>query len=334
MTSFRERNPYTIGLVGSLVLAVLVVVSFTYDSLPVIGGGTTYQAEFGDAAGLRPKDEVRVAGIKVGEVTDVELAGDHVLVSFRVEDIWVGDTSSAEIKIKTLLGRKFLALHPSGTGEQDPDLAIPRDRTVTPFDVTEAFEGLAGTVGAIDTEQLAAAFRTLSSTFENSPAHVRTALDGLTALSRTVASRDAQLAELLANANKVTAQLAGSSDEMERLIVDGNLLLTELNHRRQAIHKLLVGTRELAEQLNGLVADNDRRLGPALQQLDVVTSILQRHTDNIDRSLRLAGPYFRMLNNTAGSGRWVDSYLCGLIEDNRDPCTPPQLGGAAAGGGR
>jgi len=328
MRSFRERSPFAIGVAGTVAFLVLTLAVLNHEALPVIGGATGYRAEFTDAAGLRPDDEVRVAGIKVGEVTDVELAGDHVVVSFRIEDAddtWIGDHTTAEIRIKTLLGRKFLALRPTGDAEQDPDLAIPLDRTVTPFDVTAALEGLAGTVGAIDTEQLAEAFRTMSETFEGSPAHVRTALDGLTALSRTVASRDTELAELLAGTRRVTEILAGSSDDLDRLIGDGNLLLTELNNRRDAIHALLVGTRNLAEQLSGLVADNQERIGPALEQLDVVTGILVRHTENIDRSLRLAGPYFRVLNNSAGNGRWVDSYLCGLVEDNRDPCVAPRV---------
>jgi phospholipid/cholesterol/gamma-HCH transport system substrate-binding protein len=330
MRSFRERNPFVLGVVGTVTLAVLAAATFFLDELPVIGGATTYRAEFTEAAGLRPDDEVRVAGVKVGEVTDVELAGDRVLVSFRVEDTWVGNRTSAEIKIKTLLGRKFLALHPVGDADQDPGEPIPLARTVTPYDVTQAFEGLASTVGAIDTEQLAQAFRTISQTFEDSPEHVRTALDGLSALSRTIASRDEQLAQLLANTRTISQTLAGSSDELERLIEDGNLLLAELNNRRDAIHALLVGARQLAEQLSGLVADNQARLGPALRHLDVVTEVLQRHSANLDRSLRLAGPYFRVLNNTTGNGRWIDNYMCGLVPENRDPCTPPRL----PGGGR
>jgi phospholipid/cholesterol/gamma-HCH transport system substrate-binding protein len=323
MRSFRERSPVAIGLIGTLALVAIAAVVFFAKDLPIIGGGTVYQAEFSEAAGLRPDDEVRVAGIKVGEVTDVELAEDRVLVSFRISDAWIGDQTTAEIKIKTLLGRKFLALRPSGGAGQDPDRPIPLSRTVTPYDVTEAFEGLASTAGAIDTGQLAESFRTISDTFANSPQHVRTALDGLTALSRTIATRDNQLAELLANTRKISTTLAGSNDEFDKLISDGNLLLTELSNRRDAIHDLLVGTQRLATQLSGLVADNRARLGPALAQLDTVTTILQRHTADLDHSLRLAGPYFRTVNNTAGSGRWIDVYICGLIPENRNPCTPP-----------
>jgi len=330
MKSFRERNPATIGVIGSLALVAITLGVFFYQDLPVIGGGTKYTAEFSEAAGLRPDDEVRVAGIKVGEVTDVELVVDKVEVTFRVQDAWVGDATTAEIKLKTLLGRKFLALHPSGRTALDPDVAIPLDRTVTPYDVTEAFEGLANTAGAIDTDQLAESFRTISDTFADSPQHVRSALDGLTALSKTISSRDTQLAELLDNTRQVTETLAGSNDEFDRLIEDGNLLLTELANRRDAIHDLLVGTTDLAEQLSGVVADNQRQLGPALAKLDVVTGVLTRYADELDRGLEAAGPYFRLVNNPVGSGRWIDSYVCGLVEENRSPCIPKR----PSGGGR
>lgn len=330
MKSFKERNPLVLGVVGSVVAAALLTATLNYDSLPIVGSGTTYEAEFSEAAGLQPDDEVRIAGIKVGEVRDVTLADDHVQVRFRVKDAWVGDRTSVEIKIKTLLGRKFLSLRPTGNGVQDPDQPIGRERTVTPYDVTEAFNGLADTVGAIDTKQLADSFAAISETFKNSPAHVRSALDGLSALSKTVSSRDSEIAELLANARKITTTLANSNDDFDKLINDGNLLLTELDHRKQAIHDLLTGAQNLGTQLSGLVADNTDALGPALTQLKTVTDILQRQNDNLAKSLTLAGPYFRVVNNSLGNGRWLDSYLCGLLAENRDPCTPPK----ATGGGK
>jgi phospholipid/cholesterol/gamma-HCH transport system substrate-binding protein len=327
--SFKERNPIVMGVIGSVALAALLTVTLNYDNLPIVGGGTTYEAEFSEAAGLQQDDEVRIAGIKVGEVRGVQLADDHVLVSFRVKNAWIGDRTSAEIKIKTLLGRKFLSLNPTGDDIQDPDRPIPRTRTVTPYDVTDAFNGLADTVGAIDTKQLADSFTTLSDTFRNSPEHVRSALDGLSRLSKTVSSRDSQIAELLANARKLTTTLANSNDDFEKLIGDGNLLLTELNSRRDAIRDLLDGSARLAGQLSGLVRDNTDALKPALQSLNQVTDLLKRQNDNLTRGLQLAGPYFRVLTNTTGNGRWIDAYLCGLLPENHDPCTPPKNPGGA-----
>ncbi|GAA3433416.1 hypothetical protein GCM10018954_030190 [Kutzneria kofuensis] len=80
---FRERNPIAIGAIGLTVIALLMLAAFFADDLPIIGGGTTYSADFSEAAGLVPGNEVRIAGVKVGKVRSVGLDGDHVKVDFR-----------------------------------------------------------------------------------------------------------------------------------------------------------------------------------------------------------------------------------------------------------
>ncbi|KAA5827140.1 MCE family protein [Saccharopolyspora hirsuta] len=328
MKSFRQRDPVAVGIVGALLMTLLGLGTYFSDELPVIGGGTTYAAEFDEAAGLKPGDEVRVAGVKVGEVRDVALAGDRVRVAFRVEDVWLGDRTSAAIRIKTLLGQKNLVLDPVGSAELDPDEVIPRERTTSPYDVNDAFGDLAEAAGAIDTAQLAESFRTLSATLSAStPQDVRAAFDGLSALSHTLASRDEELTNLLNNTARISTTLGDRSAAFESLIRDGDRLLTELNARREAIGKLFTGTRNLAVELKGLVADNQRTLGPALDQLERVSTVLQRNQDRLTESLVRAGPFYRMIGNAVGNGRWVDTYICGLVPSPSGSCTPPRAGG-------
>ena len=325
-------NPIRTGAVSLTLIALLLLAAFYSDDLPIVGGGTSYAADFSEAAGLVPGNEVRVAGVKVGKVTKVRLNGDRVRVTFKVKDAWVGDRTTAMIRIKTLLGQKFLALDPQGIQPLSPGDPIPKERTLAPYDVNEAFNGLATTVGQIDTKQLADSFTVLSDTFKNSPEHVRGALDGLSALSKTISSRDEQLAKLLQNTRQLTKTLADRNEEFEKLLSDGNLLLGELRKRREAISALLTGTRDLARELSGLVQDNQNQLKPALQQLDKVTTILQRNQDNLDRSLTLLAPFYRVFANTLGNGRWFDTYICGLLPPsvnlgvvgfNEEGCLPP-----------
>ncbi|HEX3590072.1 MAG TPA: MCE family protein [Pseudonocardiaceae bacterium] len=327
MTPIRERNPVTIGVAGIVVLVIVGLFAYFYDDLPLIGGGTTYTADVTESAGLVSGNEVRVAGVKVGTVTGVTLAGDRVRVRFTVKDTWVGDQSTAAIKIKTLLGEKYLAVDPLGPAAQHPDQDIPVNRTVSPYDVTEAFNGLADTVGQIDTKQLANSFEAISQTFGDSAPDVHQALTGLAALSTTIASRDDELAELLANTRKLTGILAQDDSEFEALLKDGNQLLGELQARRDAIAALLTGTRDLSRQLSGVVADNTAQLTPTLRELGQVADILQRNQANLDHALALAGPYYRLVGNTLGNGRWMDAYLCGLIPPNYlPPGTAPDTG--------
>jgi phospholipid/cholesterol/gamma-HCH transport system substrate-binding protein len=327
MTPIRERNPVTVGAIGLVVLVLIGLFAYFYDDLPLIGGGTTYTADFTESAGLISGNEVRVAGVKVGTVTGVSLAGDRVRVRFKVKNTWVGDRSTAAIKIKTLLGEKYLAVDPLGPAAQNPGQDIPAGRTVSPYDVTQALSGLADTVGQINTKQLANSFEAISQTFGDSAPDVHQALTGLAALSTTIASRDNELARLLANTKKLTGVLAQDDTEFEALLKDGNQLLAELQSRRDAIADLLTGTQQLATQLSGLVADNTAQLAPTLRELGQVTDILQRNQGNLEHALALAGPYYRLVGNTLGSGRWMDAYLCGLIPRSYvPPGTEPATG--------
>ena len=313
MKPFRERDPMTIGIVGLVVIMALIYAAFNAQNLPVIGGGTTYRAQFSEAGGLKTDDEVRIAGVKVGTVTAVDLVADHVTVSFRVKGAWVGNTSSAAIRIKTLLGQKYLAITPSGSTKLSPSQEIPRSRTTSPYDVVDAINQLSVQTSKIDTGQLATALNTLSTTFAGTPKDVRSVVSGLSRLSRTISSRDGSLRDLLRQTRLVSGVLADRSGQLTTLIGDGNLLLTELNARRTVIKALLRSTIALSKQLSGLVTDNQKQLKPALAQLAGVVRVLQKNQKNLDQSLKLLGPFVTVFGDTLGNGRWFDTYVQNLI---------------------
>lgn len=339
MKPLRERNPAVVGIVGLVILAIIALLAFNADNLPFIGGGTTYTAYFTEAAGLSAGNEVRVAGATVGKVTGVSLSGDLVRVTFRVRDVWVGNQSTVAIDIKTLLGAKYLALDPLGPAAQDPGQPIPVSRTTSPFDVTQAFQQLGQTVGQLDTARIARSLEALAKAFANTPPYVGQALRGLAALSLTISSRDAQIAQLLSASRQITGTLASENSRFQALITDGGLLLGELEQQQQAIGALFTGTKALATQLSGLVFDDRATIGPMLAKLGQVTAVLERNQASLNRILALAGPYYRLLGNTLGNGRWFDSYLCGLVRRSyggtqpATGCMPPKPGSGGHGGG-
>jgi phospholipid/cholesterol/gamma-HCH transport system substrate-binding protein len=311
---FRERNPVVIGAVGLTTLALLTVAAFNADSLPLIGGGDTYSAAFSEAGGLKPGDEVRIAGVKVGKVEDVDLDGDHVKVTFKIKgEPGFGTGTGASIRVKTVLGAKYLALHPKGRGQLKPGSEIPLGRTVPAYDVVQAFSDLTTTSEEVDTDRLATALDTISTTFEDSPAEVRASIKGLSRISRTVASRDEALRELLDHANGVTGVLAERSSDFTALVKDGDALFKEISKRREAIHKLLKSSAALGIELSGLVEDNEKEIGPALKGLNRVVEMLERNQASLDRSVRLLAPYVRVFTNTLGNGRWFDSYVQNMV---------------------
>jgi virulence factor Mce-like protein len=321
---FRDRNPVVIGAVSLGVIAALVLLAFNAQSLPLIGGGTVYKAQFSEAAGLQPDDVVRVAGVKVGKVESLALEDGAVTVEFRVKDAFVGDRSEAAIKIETVLGAKYLALVPRGATELDPEQPIPLERTASPYDVVEAFADLSTTVTDLDTAQLASSFEVLADTFSETPDEVRTSLQGLARLSDTIASRDQQLQELLSATRDVTQVLADRNGEFTQLILDSNTLLTEVQERRALIDSILTNVQDLATQLSGLVEDNREALTPTLQQLSTVTDLLSRNRAALSETINNFAPFVRVFANTLGNGRWFDSFVDDLL--------PTVLGSLACGG--
>ena len=88
------------------------------------GDSTEYQAVFSNASMLEKGDDVRVAGVSVGEVKKVEhYKRNQALVTFRVKsDVPLTTTSRAEIRFLNLVGDRYLALEAGDeTGDALPD---------------------------------------------------------------------------------------------------------------------------------------------------------------------------------------------------------------------
>ncbi|MDT5364190.1 MAG: phospholipid/cholesterol/gamma-HCH transport system substrate-binding protein, partial [Mycobacterium sp.] len=213
-----ERNRLAVGGVGTLILIALVIAAFSYDKIPFVKGTSDYSAYFAEAGGIKSGSDVRVSGLGVGRVSDIRLEGTKVLVDFTVRDgVELGALTEAAIKTETVLGTKFLEVTPRGDGNLTG--TIPLERTTSPYDLPSALGDLTSTISALDTTQLSSALTTLADTFKDTPPDLKIALEGVARFSDTLNTRDAQLRNLLANANKVTAVLAKRSDQIASLVV-------------------------------------------------------------------------------------------------------------------
>jgi phospholipid/cholesterol/gamma-HCH transport system substrate-binding protein len=309
-TNFRDRNPVVIGAISIAVIAALMTAAFRAGDLPLIGGGDTYYASFSEAGGLKANDEVRIAGVRVGKVRDVALHDGEVRVEFQVEgDVEFGPQSEAQIRVKTILGAMYLALVPAGSGQMEEGDTIPVARTTSPYNVVDVFEGLAERSERIDTDQLATALDTVATLTRNTPEEFRSALQGVSALSANVAARDAELNTLLQNLQKVSRVLGDRRQDIIGLMEDGDRLFRALIARREAVHDLLVSTSQLSQQLTGLVRDTRADLKPALDHLGDVVDMLNANQENLDASLRLMAPFYRVFANTLGNGPWFDTIV-------------------------
>ena len=108
-------------------------------------------------------------------------------------------------------------------------------------------------------------------------------------------------------------------EDIIALMEDADVLFRALVQRREAIHTLLVSTSRLSTELTALVRQSRADLKPALTHLESVVQVLNKNEDNLDNSLRLMAPFYRVFANTLGNGPWFDTYI-----QNMPPA--PQVG--------
>ena len=312
-TPFRQRNPVPIGAISIAAIIVLLVVAFRAQDMPLIGGGDTYHAAFAESGGLKPNDEVRIAGVRVGKVTEVKLDGNKVIATFKVKTTSkFGSETAAAIKVKTLLGAMFISLEPAGSGQLKEDTTIPVSRTTSPYNVVQAFSGLADRAERIDTDRLAKSINTLADLTKDTPAAFQSTLQGLSRLSETVASRNDQIGELLQNLDSVSGTLAARDQDIVELMRNSDILMRALVSRREAVHTLLVSTSRFSSEITLLVKQSRADLKPALSNLQGVVNTLLKNQANLDESLRLMAPFYRVFANTLGTGPWFDTWISNL----------------------
>jgi len=306
MKPMNARDPFKTGLVAVVILAVVAGVVL-YLSLANFGT-KTYTAVLEHTGGLRAGESVQVHGVTKGKVTGIKLEKDHVVVDFVLDsDIDLGSRTEATVKVATLLGTHYLEVDPSGTGEL-ADGTIPMERTSVPYNLQDVIESGAGALDELDPELLAESLTQMANTLGASQDQIRPALEGVARLSSVIATRSDQVGALLTAARSVTDQLAASNTDIIAMMKQTNLVVAEVTSRRQAIHRLLIETTELARALESIVNSTKGKLEPALRDLNDVITFLNQQDDQLQHVLDVMAPAARYVANASGNGPWVDLF--------------------------
>ncbi|MEM1278327.1 MAG: outer membrane lipid asymmetry maintenance protein MlaD [Pseudomonadota bacterium] len=82
------------------------------------GGGYELVAEFRKAEGISPGGDVRIGGVKVGSITEMDLDPQSYKAILRLsinEEVQIPDDSDVKITSSSLLGDSYLAIQPGGS---------------------------------------------------------------------------------------------------------------------------------------------------------------------------------------------------------------------------
>ncbi|NKY52151.1 MCE family protein [Nocardia vermiculata] len=315
MLHYRGAHLIRPGLVGIVVIVCLIAIGLQAQKFLALGTTVRFQALFAEAAGLSVGDDVIVSGVQVGNVQKIELDDGDARVTFSVDStVRLGTESSAHIKTSSLLGKRNITVESAGPGRMRTLDTIPDSRTSAPYSLTDAVGDLTTTTAAVDTDALNRSLDMLSQTLDRIAPQVGPAFDGLTQLSQTINSRNQSLRELLDSAKTITGVLSERSSQVNALILNANSLLEVLAQRRQEIVELLANTAAVSQQLSGLVADNEAKLGPTLDRLNSVTALLEKNRDNIGKAIPGYAKVALTQGEAVSGGRFYNAYVANLID--------------------
>jgi len=321
MKSFRDRNPYLVGLVSVAVLAALTLGAFSVGFFHLGEKAYTVRAVFTDASGASSGRAVRVAGVKVGRITGVGADRDNgnVIVTMKVNRgvRLSASNTHAEIALATLLGAKYIRLTGKVAAPYLQDLderrrVIPVERTQTPFDVFELTKVGTRNIEATDTEKLNEFIKQLADITEGKHQQVAELLQGLNKVGTAISARDAQLRDLLDQADTLSGTLAAKDRTLVALLDQSQAILDLVARRRADIAAGLESTNTAVTQLAGILSGHLTQVDFILDTLHPTVDILDRRQADIDRTLAYLGPGALGLAKAPEHGPWADIYVRAL----------------------
>ena len=312
LKNFRERSPVLIGIISILSIAAATTFAFSFNKIPALKSAFKVTAEFRDAAGLKVENQVRVAGIKVGAVSDIQLVGDRVRVTMEIDNgTEIPKSAFAEIKLATILGTKFVDVEAKGGAPymEDGD-SIALEDTAIPYEIYQASNQGTNLLEELDGPALNDALVQLTKLVNTSKDELGEALAGLNELGAGLNDKEEDIRSLLANANDLTALLADEGDEINELIANSDAVLSSLAQKREEVQSLLESTKLMSGQLAGVLRDNRANVDGILSKLHKALVVLDRNIEHLDVALEYAGPSSRYFGSVFSQGRWGDIFNC------------------------
>ena len=318
--TLEDYNTTWLGFGALAVVGVLVAAAL---SLKLIGlGYTRYTAEFAQAAALRPGNTITVAGIEVGQVTSLKLAGDRVIAGLSVRNnVVLGKDTRAAIKVMTILGSRYLDLIPDGTGSL-PGKKIPLRQTLVPYDLQELLQDANRSFSQVDSDQFAQSLAVLGRQLGGLPELVPQAMTNLHTLSRLTADRRDQLGTLLSSTQKVADTLRRQQADLGALVDQGQDLIGQLMARDATVRAMLAGLTRLVSNLDRVVVNDRGSIDEMLATLHQLSGMLADHADLFDSILESAPITLRGITNATGygpafeffgaNGIAIDSWMCAI----------------------
>ena len=301
-----------LGVFVVVTLLLTAVLAQTLGSLSF--GGTTYRARFTDVTGLLVGDDVRIAGVRVGQVDGIRVVDNAIAeVSFTVtEEVPLATSVQAKIRYRNLIGQRYVALG-EGPGDGRPLPAgglIPVGQTTPALDLTTLFNGFRPLFTALTPQDVNTLAYEIIQVLQGEGGTVASLLRHTASLTNTLADRDEVIGRVVTNLNSVLSTLDSRDAELDQTIRSLQQFVSGLAGDRKAIGEALVNLGELTGTTADLLHDARPAIAADVAALGELAGTLNRNAAVIDGTLRRLPGQYDGLIRVSSHGSWLNFFMC------------------------
>ena len=316
MTANIRRDAVRLGVFLAVCLLGVFGLYAVFGQLRFGEERASYRAEFVNVTGLETNDFVRIAGVEVGKVKNVEIQPDTTaLVEFDAdESVVLTEGSRAVIRYDDLIGGRYLALEEGvgGTARLARGDTIPLARTSPALDLDALIGGFRPLFQALDPDQINALSGQLITALQGQGGTINSFLAQTAALTSTLADRDQLIGDVIVNLNTVLGSLGDQSDQFGKAVTALSELVEGLEARGEAISNGLAYTNAAAATITDLLLEARPPLKKTIDETDRTAGIVVADRDYFDNLINTLPDAYQVLARQGIYGDFFSFYLCDI----------------------
>lgn len=299
----------------------------------VNGSPTAYSAIFSDVTSLNVGDDVRMAGVRIGSVTAISVAGRRLAhVDFTVEsDVRLSATVHASIRYRNLIGQRYIELD-QGPGAPNqywpPGRTLGLRQTSPALDLTALFNGFQPLFSALDPHDINQLSYEIIQVFQGEGATVDDLLARTASLTSSLADRDQLIGEVIDNLDRVLQTVNARRAGLSTIVTTLQQLVTALARDHTGIGSAISNLAGLTSSVAGLLRSGRPGLKASIDNLGALSRNLANNSGDVKRFLHNLPVKLDRIGRLASYGSWVNTFLC--AETGRIPVPAGYYGGVGA----
>lgn len=311
------RKPLIAFGVFAIVSVLVTVVIWNTLARSVSGATNSYSATFSDVLGLRAGDDVRMAGVRVGKVSKIDLDKQHhAVVSFIVQrDQTLFGTTKAMIRYQNLIGQRYVALAPGTQGSGNAlrnGGSIPLDHTEPSFDISGLLNGFQPLFQTLNPQQVNDLSNTFIQALQGDNVSLSAFITQAAALAGDFQRRDAILSDVIVNLSGVMQGLAKRGDELETLVTQTRALIGGLYEQGQSLQKSTVQIADATSAMVNMIGGVQPKIAAAQNATTDALTMLLANGSKLDQAAIDLPNLMSDIGKFSQDGTYANAYVCSL----------------------